>query len=147
MESFHHVWQAMLKTLWNGLVEWWAISLQVSHWTQQHISGHLKNPKCQLEKNPGVKQPPNHEVSRVRINQELRNKEGFEQKQKKRKRSEVPVNKCWMLCLPPGGWTALCYNTGDKQQVTPLTRAHLSPAQWEKSYLTAAHTKLPTAAS
>lgn len=32
-----------------------------------------------------------------------------------------PVNKCWMLCLLLGGWTALCYNTGNKQQVTALT--------------------------
>lgn len=50
-----------------------------------------------------------------------------------------------MLCLLPGGWTALCYNTGDKQQVTPLTRAHLSPAQWLKFHLTALHSKSPTA--
>lgn len=39
-----------------------------------------------------------------------------------------PVNMCWMLCLLLGGWTALCYNTGNKQQVTPLTWPQSEPS-------------------
>lgn len=33
-----------------------------------------------------------------------------------------------MLCLLLGGWTALCYNTGNKQQVTPLTWPQSEPS-------------------
>lgn len=66
-------------------MEWWAISLQVSHWTQQqqHISGHLKNPKCQLERAQGS----NNHPTRCLVLELTRNweiKSGLNKKKKKK---------------------------------------------------------------